>query len=57
MLLPDLESGEDHFTVKALVNAYEGLFGKGRLLISGPSQLTAYLSWAVTHSGDRLWPG
>ncbi len=28
MLLPDLESGRNHFTVKALVNAYEGLFGK-----------------------------
>lgn len=28
MLLPDPKVEEDHFTVKALVNAYEGLFGK-----------------------------
>ncbi len=57
MLLPDLESGRRYFTVKALVNAYEGLFGKAPVLISGPSQLTAYLSWAVTAFRDRLWPG
>ncbi len=48
MLLPDLESGRRSLHVKALVNAYEGLFGKAPVVDSGPSQLTAYLSWAVT---------
>ncbi len=56
MLLPDLESGRSHFTVKALVNAYEGLFGKAPALISGPSRLMAYPSWVATAFGHRFWP-